>query len=130
MKYTFLFLISLFLFFCDTNSDNDKLHPLYSIINNKKFTLLYINKNSCVSCIRQIENKINKLKYRKDFFIYSNDLDISEIHKVYFDTNQRILNHLSKYNIIKNLSFILIYDDRKIISLKYITPENKDTFDF
>lgn len=130
MKYIYQFLISLLLFFCDTNSEYDNLDPLHSIINHKKFTLLYINKNSCVSCIKQIENKINKLKYRKNFFIYTNDIEMSELHNVYFDTNQRILNHLSKYNIIRNLSFILNYEDGKIISLNYITPENKNKLDY
>jgi hypothetical protein len=73
------------------------------------------------------------MKYRiasNDLIIFTNDMEISENYKVNFDTNQTILNQLSNYNIIKNLSFIVTIEKGKIISLKYITPESKDTIDF
>lgn len=130
MNYIVLFLISLFLINCNKNSVNDKSIPFNYVLNNKKITLLYINRNSCISCIKKIENK---MKYRiasNDLIIFTNDMEISENYKVNFDTNQTILNQLSNYNIIKNLSFIVTIEKGKIISLKYITPESKDTIDF
>ncbi len=110
---------------------NDDSIPFnYGLKNNKKITLLYINGNSCISCIKKIESSLKKRNACDDLFIYTNDIEISENYKVNFDTNQTILNHFSNYNIIRNLSFILTIENGKITTLKYITPQNKDNIDF
>lgn len=130
MKYLLQFLISFLLFFCNRNSDTNKILPLCNRQINNRCTLLYINRNSCISCIKKLENKINKLNPRNDILIYTNDIELSQNYKINFDTNQIILNQLSTYyNIINNISFFVIFKDGKTISLYYITPENKDAFD-
>lgn len=122
MKFIHQFLISIFLLACQNDIFRDKEIPQCLDNISDKCTLLYINKYSCISCLKKIQNKINNYKSKELFLIYTNDIELAEINSICYDTNQRILNCLEQYKILTNLSFVLEINDGKLNLINYITP--------